>query len=231
MLFVSLLSSSVHGLPWTQQQQTKNLSNDSSSLGEPTGLMALIADELFALCKSHRFSLALLGIEVDEIKALYFVTFLCNIAYGVLVLVGFLTMPRNKMLWLTAATVLVGPSIILVIVACVAAGLAACALYPRTSVASLWLVFFLQSKAFQAMGKRLNLDHDGDGDVDTWDVLSALAKTKIGALLRLDKAHSFLNSFFKSSTVDRLESIEQKLDELVAKNAKKDTVGRKVGFF
>lgn len=162
--------------------------------------------------KYHFYMRMTIG-NLDRETVVTFVTWSCNVIYGSLVTVGFLVLPRTSMLIFTLLTLYVGPAMVLVVLGCCGGVLAAFALYPVTSVAVVWLVFFVKSKAFQALGLYYGLDADKDGDVDWLDVVEVLGRTKIGKVCKLDVLHNALNQKpFQEEVLAKLHEIEKKVE-------------------
>mmetsp|Transcript_13825 Transcript_13825/g.42841 ORF Transcript_13825/g.42841 Transcript_13825/m.42841 type:complete len:286 (-) Transcript_13825:184-1041(-) len=165
-------------------------------LPETEGLIGLLGSAIYEYVDTpsiHLTAYLTLGIRYNERSALYVVSTLCNWLYGCAVFWGFVVFPRGRMLAMTALTFPVGPSIVLVLLGGVAGINVAFATRPMASVALLWILWFLPSKIAQKLGLYMGLDADGDGDVDVLDVLAALAATRVGAALRLQALHVFLN--------------------------------------
>ena len=150
------------------------------------------------------------GTFPNEENTIVFLNLVCNLLYGISILAGFIFLPRGKMLIGTLATLFVGPAMVLLLLGSVGLLLAAFALYPVTSVFSMWLFFFLKSQLAQVLGRKLGLDRDSDGDCDSLDLLHCAASTKWGILLGLPKLHKILHE----SMMDPFQEIYRRLDEL-----------------
>lgn len=216
-----LLLATVQVGAWPRRQQKNSPAEDSAiveqAAPEATGLIGLLATALFEFLDrpKYRFYLwATFGVSLDERSTVAGVTLLCNFLYVVIVLSLVLVVPRAHWLVGTAATFFVGPAVVLAILGCIVGSLVVFALYPMTSVAAVWLACFLQSRLFQQIGLRLELDVDHDGDVDSMDIVKALAKTRLGRRLKLDAIHQFLNTVQAKTTQARLETIESKIDDI-----------------
>ena len=178
-------------------------------------LVEALGKEMYAAVKNRpkfRFWIYMtLGSQLpDETTFVTLLNGTCNLLYGLSTLIGFLMLPRGFMLVVTAVTVLVGPALVLIMLGIMALVLIAFALYPITSVATLWIFFFLTSHMAQVLGCRLGLDKDQDGDVDWLDLLHLLASTKTGKFLCLDSLHDMLNE----STMNQFQRIHRRLDEI-----------------
>jgi len=136
---------------------------------------------------------------------------ICNFLYCTAIMLGFLFLPRGYMLFGTILTLFVGPALILVLLGSMGLMAAAFCLYPVMSVVSMWLIFFLMSRAFQVLGRRLGLDHDKDGDVDLLDFLHYAAETSWGKLIGLPKLHDTLNK----ASMDPFQEINRRLDKIL----------------
>jgi hypothetical protein len=146
----------------------------------------------------------------NEEATIVFLNMVCNLLYGISILAGFRFLPRGGMLIGTLVTLFVGPALVLILLGAAVLMLAAFAVYPVTSVFSIWVSFFLTSQLAQVMGRRLGLDHDGDGDVDMLDLLHYAASTKWGKILGLSKLHKMLHE----STMNPFQEIHRRLDEI-----------------
>lgn len=176
-------------------------------------LVETLAKEIYAVvnCKKYKFFLYMtVGKLPDEPTFIVFLNYICNVLYGLAILSGFLVLPRGPMLMATILTIFTGPALVLVLLGCMVAMMAAFAMYPVLSVLTLWMFFFLTSQLAQVIGRRLGLDHDGDGDVDFLDLLSYAASTKWGKLLGIPIMHSMLNE----ATGDPFQEIRRRLDEI-----------------
>lgn len=150
------------------------------------------------------------GTFPNKENTIVFLNLVCNLLYGISILAGFIYLPRGKILIGTLATLFVGPALVLILLGSVGLILAAFAVYPVTSVSSMWLFFFLKSQMAQVLGRKLGLDHDSDGDCDSLDLLHCVASTKWGSLLGLPKLHKILHE----SMMDPFQEIYRRLDEI-----------------
>eukprot|EP00977_Amphora_coffeiformis_P001438 scaffold291_cov168-Amphora_coffeaeformis.AAC.7 len=176
-------------------------------------LVEALGKEIYAAVNKPKYKFYFymtIGKLPDETTFVTVLNMICNLLYGLITLVGFVALPRGFMLMFTALTIFVGPALVLILLGTMAALLVAFALYPITSVASLWVLFFSTSRIAQVLGVYLGLDSDKDGDVDWLDVLHYLASTQMGKLLRLDTLHDLLNN----SSMDPFREINRRLDEI-----------------
>jgi tetrahydromethanopterin S-methyltransferase subunit G len=126
------------------------------------------------------------------------------------------------MLVCTLLTLFVGPALVFVILGSAILVLAAFAVYPIISVMVIWLGFFFTSQLAQAIGRKLGLDKDKDGDVDFLDVLHYAAySTQWGKSIGLPKLYKMLND----STMDPFREIHRRLDEIQHNMDSVDTKG------
>jgi hypothetical protein len=147
----------------------------------------------------------------NEQDSIILLNMLCNILYSFSIFLGFCFLPRGTMLLLTLVTLLIGPALVLFLLGCLAMTVVAFSLYPLRSVLCLWLYFFMTSKVAQILGRRLGLDHDGDGDVDLLDILHYTSTTQWGKTFGiLPKLHDLLNR----SAMDPFQAIHRRLDQI-----------------
>ena len=176
-------------------------------------LVETIGKEMYAVVnrKKYKFFLYMtVGKLPDEATSIVFLNYVCNLLYGLAILTGFLVLPRGPMLIATILTIFTGPALVLVLLACLLGALVAFALYPVLSVLSLWVFFFSTSRLAQVLGRRLGLDHDGDGDVDILDLLSYAASTEWGKMIGMPAIHKMLND----SSMDPFQELHRRLDEI-----------------
>jgi len=186
---------------------------DDDDIPDVPFLVETIGKEIYAAvnCRKYKFYIYMtVGKLPDEKSTIILINMVCNLLYALSILLGFLFLPRGYMLVGTAVTLFVGPALILILLGTVALMLVAFAIYPVISVFSMWVLFFLTSHLAQVLGRRLGLDHDGDGDVDMLDVLSYAASTKWGQWIGLPKLHKMLNE----SSMDPFQEINRRLDEI-----------------
>jgi hypothetical protein len=161
----------------------------------------------------YRFYMFMTVGKLNEQSTILLLSSLCNALYGILVLIGFLLLPRERMLIITALTLYVGPSIILLLVGGFVLLVASFALYPVISVLVVWIWFFLTSHVAQVLGKSLGLDSNEDGNVDMLDLIYYFANTRWGEWIGLRRLHTYLKCIPK----DPFEEIKERLDHLTEK--------------
>jgi len=202
--------------PETITPRQKSLQPELQETDPITGvpfLVEMLGKELYSYLDRPKYRLYLrmtVGKLPNEETFVVTLNMICNLLYGVAILVGFLLLPRGFMLLGTLATIFVGPALVLILLGSTALVAVAFALYPVTSVLTLWLFFFSTSQAFQVIGRQLGLDRDGDGDVDLLDVLHCASQTTWGRALGLPKLHETLNQ----ATMDPFQEIKQRLDAI-----------------
>jgi hypothetical protein len=146
-------------------------------------LVEMIGKEIYSIVDrpKYRFYIYMtIGHLPEEHSMIALINVICNVLYGIFVVCGFWFLPRGVMLFGTLATLYVGPALVLVLLGSIGLALAAFAFYPVTSVVVVWLFFFSTSHLAQAIGRRLGLDFDGDGDIDFLDILHVAATTRWG---------------------------------------------------
>jgi hypothetical protein len=176
-------------------------------------LVEWIGKEIYAVVKKPKYKFYIymtIGTLPNEENTIVFLSTICNTLYGLSVLFGFLFLPRGPMLVATLCTLWLGPALVLLLLGCVGAVVAAFALYPIASVTVMLAWFFLTSKIAQTLGKRYGLDHDKDGDVDWLDCLHFFAETDLGTSIGLMRLHDLLNS----ATQDPFQEIHHRLNEI-----------------
>ena len=185
-----------------RQRQNKNAVDDSSTVNDGDDdpnihfLVEWIGKEIYSVVKKPKYKFYIymtIGKLPNEHDTILVISTICNIVYGTSVLIGFILFPRGIMLFITLATLWIGPALVLVILGTIGGLIGAFALYPITSVALMCLYVFLTSQLAQTIGTRLGLDSDGDGDVDWLDLLHYVAKTNLGSKIGLQKLHDILN--------------------------------------
>jgi len=172
------------------------------------------------------------GVQPDEATTLFVVAMACNLVYCAIIVVAFLALPRGTALALGAATFAVGPALVFVVFGCLVVIVCACAAYPMTVVATLWLANFAKTTAFQWLALRLRLDLDRDGDVDLLDFFGFIAHTRLGRLLRLPALHRRWNAktdkpvqqlAHKIDTLDlRVKALTALVEDLIALKKRED---------
>jgi len=196
-----------------RKQRKELLEEDDDDIPGVPWLVETIGEEIYRAVNrpKYRFYIYMtVGKLPDENSTVALLSTLCNVLYGLFVLIGFMVLPRGKMLFLTMITILIGPALVLILLGCAAALIAAFAMYPITSVSTVWLFFFLTSHIAQALGRKLGLDSDNDGDVDMLDLLHFVAKTRIGTWLGLPQLHAWLDD----ATRDPFQEIHRRLDRI-----------------
>lgn len=224
-----LLATSAHC--WKKKATHEDAAPAITEEDMPSGLVGTLGELVFEGLNSpkYRFYIYMvMGAKLERQQTIAFISTLCNLLYGVCILLGFLGIggiSRSSMLIFSMLTVLIGPAIILILLAGTVAVLAAFAFYPTVSVSVVWLCAFSTSRAGQMLGRRLGLDKDKDGDVDMLDVLAWAAERSWGKALRLDRIHAFLNPLAVDlpgqvrKIMAKLDQIDDKVDRSVKKSA------------
>jgi hypothetical protein len=140
----------------------------------------------------HFYFRFIMGAKLDEDTTIFCLSVTCNIVYCVLVMIGFATLPREFMLKLGAITFVIGPALVLVLIAFSAVVFYCMAFYPLVIMLFCWITTLVKGPAFQAIGKRLGLDIDGDGQIDSLDVVKFFASTTVGRLMDGEVLHRSL---------------------------------------
>ena len=216
-----------------RQQRQRRSNNDAvvddlsaSSFNEDDGsmpqevhfLVEWIGKEIYSVVNKPKYKFYIymtIGKLPNEHDTIMMLSTICNVVYGLAVLIGFLFTQRGPMLFITLATLWIGPALVLILLGTLGCAIGAFALYPITSVAIMCLWFFLTSQLAQTIGKRLGLDHDGDGDVDWLDLLHFVAQTDIGNAIGLMKLHNLLNQANQDPFQEihhRLNMIDRKIN-------------------
>ena len=168
----------------------------SSAADASTGLFGTIVPSLLGVT-SHKLSLLLQPLS--------------NLAYVILMLIGFAYLPANFMLVLGIISVFFGPTLLVYSFKLLGSIISTAAYAPLVIILGAWLLLFLRSAIFQRVALALSLDVDGDGRVDMLDVLAYLATSPAGALLRLPELHAELRKWRGSKPDQRLDKIEAML--------------------
>ena len=116
-------------------------------------LVEMLGKELYSYLDRPKYRLYLrmtVGKLPNEETFVVSLNMICNLLYGVAILVGFLLLPRGFMLLGTLATIFVGPALVLILLGSTALVAAAFALYPVASVLTLWLFFFLDQSSLSS---------------------------------------------------------------------------------
>jgi hypothetical protein len=187
-------------------------------------LVEMIGKEMYSAVNTPKYKFYIymtIGTLPNEKNTIALLSTLCNVLYGTFVWLGFLFLPRDRMLLFTLITFYVGPAMILIVLGLIGGAFVAFALYPVYSVVALWLWFFLTSQIAQALGTYLGLDSDKDGDVDMLDLLHWAGKTKIGKSLGLMGLYRVLNSYAN----DPFREIFRRLDEITERIKAKEIDG------
>lgn len=186
---------------------------DDNDLPDVHWLVERIGKEIFKIVKRPKYKFYIfmtIGTLPEEQSTIALVNTLCNVLYGILVWLGFLWLPRTFMLIVTLLTLTIGPALVLILLGTIGLALAACALYPVTSVACLWVFFFCTSHLAQAIGRELGLDGNRDGEVNFLDFLHELSESRLGGALGLRTLYSVL----KDANRNHLQEIHRRLDEI-----------------
>ena len=147
--------------------QTKEESATSMMEQAPSGfLVDQLGSMIFEAINTPKYRLyvyILTGFQLEKQATITILSTICNLLYCVAILLAFLGVghvSRTTVLVCTLLTIYIGPAIVLIGFAVLLGVLAAFALYPISSVLSIWLWFFLTSQAAQIIGHRLGLDMD-----------------------------------------------------------------------
>ena len=181
-------------------------------------LIKLVAEAMFNAVASPKYKFALymtLGFVPKHDDFVIAVSTLCNLLYVMMLVGGFLVMPRDRMLIITVLTFAVGPALVLIAIGATGAFLALAAFRPMYMALAIWIVAFLSSRIFQSVAVYLGLDQDNDGDVDWLDIVAWAATTKAGKALGLDAVHRALNARRNATitcVLERIDKLEQKID-------------------
>jgi len=170
----------------------KKQAAEEKQVPEDLGLVQIAGTYLWDYIKPYRLSIRLLtGYHLDKYSTVWTLSVVCNVIYCLLMLAGFLVVPRNVMLFVGLFTATIGPALVLVILGTLSVALACMAVYPMWTVMSVWTFFFVQSHFFQRVGILLGLDVNGDGQVDFWDWVDWLASKRVGKMLGLASLHAY----------------------------------------
>jgi tetrahydromethanopterin S-methyltransferase subunit G len=195
-----------------EEQQWFVLEDEDDIPGVPW-LVEMLGEEIYRMVNRPKYKFYLymtIGKLPDENSTVAALSTLCNVLYGWGIVVGFWCLPRGKMLAITLMTLFVGPALVLILLGLLAALTGSFAMYPVTSVSVVWLVYFMTSQVAQAVGRKMGLDSDGDGDVDFLDLLHAAGRSRMGKYLGLQKLHAWLDE----ATRDPFQEIHRRLDEI-----------------
>jgi hypothetical protein len=152
-----------------------------------------------------------LAVSSDKLQQL--VKPLANLVYVFVMLVGFSKLPANFMLVVGGVTILFGPVCVIYFFRIVGFLISTAAYAPFVIVLGAWSVLFLSSAVFQRMAHAMGLDLDGDGTVDSLDMLWWCANTRVGRICRLHELHVELKKWRQSASDMRLEKIEALLSD------------------
>ena len=194
---------------------TEGLPGDAGDLVDFLGVYVF---EALNTPKYRFYVYMMTGYALNKQGTIAFISTTCNVLYGYWILKGFLgsgplgSLPRTRMLLFTLLTLYVGPAMVLLVLGAAGAIVGCFAFYPMRSVMAMWSYFFLTSKAWHALGVRLGLDQDKDGDVDLSDVIKWASMRPWGRALRLHVLHAALNH-----DDNPIETILRKLDRLDSK--------------
>jgi hypothetical protein len=190
-----------------------NDDDDETDLPDVHWLVEYIGKEIFKVVKRPKYKFYIfmtIGTLPEEQSTIALLNTLCNVLYGTLVWLGFMWFPRTFMLLVTLVTLTIGPALVLILLGTIGLALAACALYPVTTVACLWVFFFCTSHFAQAIGRNMGLDGNRDGEVDFLDFLHQLSESRWGGALGLRTLYNVL----KDANRNQLQEIHRKLDQI-----------------
>ena len=176
-------------------------------------LVERIGKEIFKVVKRPKYKFYIfmtIGTLPEEHSTIALLSTVCNILYGTLVWLGFMWLPRTWMLVVTLLTLTIGPALVLLFLGTFGMVFVAFALYPIASVTTLWLFYFSTSHFAQAIGRTMGLDRDGNGDVDSLDLLHFLAQSKWGQTLGLHKLYAVLHD----ASRNHFREIHLRLDQI-----------------
>jgi len=176
-------------------------------------LVEMIGKEFYAAVNQPKYKFFIymtVGSLPSEKTTIVLVSTICNVLYGISILIGFLFFRRGPMLVFSIATLWIGPALVLIILGSLGLMVAAFALYPMASVSVMILFFFMKSQVAQTLGKRFGLDSDQDGDVDWLDLMYVLANTELGESIGLLELHDFLHQ----CKLDPFKEIHLRLDRI-----------------
>lgn len=176
-------------------------------------LVELIGKELYEAVNKPKYKFYIymtIGTLPNERNTIVLISTICNVLYGLSILLGFMFFNRGTMLIFTIATMWIGPAMVLILLGTCLLALGAFAVYPVTSVFAMTTWFFFTSQLAQTLGRRYGLDSDEDGDVDWLDLLYFLSKTKIGGAIGLATVYDVLNQCH----VDPFREIHRRLDQI-----------------
>lgn len=176
-------------------------------------LIEMIGKEIYGMVNRPKYKFYIymtIGTLPAEQSTIALLNVICNVLYGLIVVSGFLCLPRGFMLFATLTTLYIGPALVLILLGSIGVVLAAFAFYPVYSVVGLWVFFFLTSHLAQTIGRKMGLDSDGDGDIDFLDFLHVVAKTRCGQAMGLLKLHEMLNE----SAQDPFHAVNQRLNDI-----------------
>lgn len=194
---------------------------------EVPNLIERVGKEMYAAVSKPKYKFYFYmttGLEMpDETAFCIIINMVCNWLYGAITLLGFVFLPRHFMLAATAVTLWIGPVLVLLLLGAMALLGAAFMLYPTTSVAVLWVIFFLPSRVAQLLGRHCGLDVDKDGDVDWLDLWHWVAtQTEWGKRWPgLRRSHAVLNEWWSepNNTNPPWQAMQAQLDAMQQEQA------------
>lgn len=200
------------------QQRSDATTTTTNSQYEVHSLVEKVGKAIYRWLNRPKFKFYMLMTigHFNEENTILIVSSLCNAFYAILILIGFLILPRERMLIIAALTLYIGPVIILLGLGIGLLIIGCFAFYPVYSVLIIWIWFFFTSQIAQIIGKYLGLDTDDDGNVNILDLLYYCSTTRWGKTIGLHKLHSTIMTYTTKTNpfeeiIQRLHQIDQKL--------------------
>lgn len=172
-----------------------------SRLSLGNGLVKVAGHYLYLSLDGYHFYFKFfLGVDIDEQGTIVALSVVCNVVYCTLMLIGFSSLPREFMIKVGLLTILIGPAVVLLLLAFLGATIVCMALYPGYFVLLIWIIDFVKGELVQRVGKYLGLDQDNDGDVDLEDIFLFFANSSLGRSLGLKEVHAHVTKEVVVST-------------------------------